>query len=204
MCDLTMDAFRLSCKYRNPAVVLADAVLGQMMEFLTFPEKVAPRPDLSWAVQGDAATRRNLVTSIYLDIDKMEAHNVMLQKKYASMQEDARGESYRTEDAEIILTGYGTCARIARTAVDRLRSQGVKAGLFRPITLFPFPQVQLNKAVKGKKVLVVELSNGQYHDDVRLHLDSAAPVGLCNRMGGNMMAVEDVAAAAKKMLEGHR
>jgi 2-oxoisovalerate ferredoxin oxidoreductase alpha subunit len=204
MCDLTMDAFRLSCKYRNPAVVLADAVLGQMMEFLTFPENVAPRPDLSWAVHGDAATRRNLVTSIYLDIDKMEGHNVMLQKKYASMQADARAECYRTEDADVILTGYGTCARIARTAVDRLRGQGIKAGLFRPITLFPFPGQQLSQVAKDKKLLVVELSNGQYHDDVRLHLDTAVPVGLCNRMGGNMMAVEDVASAAKKMLEGHR
>lgn len=202
MCDLTMSAFVLSFKYRNPAIVLADAVLGQMMEFLTFPEVEAARPKVPWSVQGDAASRKNLVTSIFLDIDKMEEHNRMLQRKYTSMQADARAECYRTEDAHIILTGYGTCARIARTAVDRLRAQGVKAGLFRPITLFPFPEAELNQAACGKKLLVVELSNGQYRDDVRLHLDTAVPVGLCNRMGGNLMAVEDVVRAACAQLEG--
>jgi 2-oxoisovalerate ferredoxin oxidoreductase alpha subunit len=204
MCDLTMRAFAMSCRYRNPAVVLADAVLGQMMEFLTFPEEMAPRPEMSWAVKGDAATRRNLVTSIYLDIDKMEAHNVMLQKKYDSMQADALSESYMVEDAEVVLTGYGTCARIARTAVDRMRSRGIRAGLFRPITLFPFPGRQLKVAAEGRKLLVVELSNGQYCDDVRLHLDTAMAVDQCNRMGGNLMPVEDVVSAAIRAMGGRQ
>jgi 2-oxoisovalerate ferredoxin oxidoreductase alpha subunit len=202
MCDLTMDAFALAFKYRNPAIVLADAVLGQMMEFLTFPKEVRPRPLTPWAVQGDAETRRNVVTSIFLDIDEMERHNIKLQEKYDLMEMDARSESYQVEDADIILTGYGTCSRIARTAVDRLRAKGIKAGLFRPITLFPFPAQELQSAAAGKKLLVVELSNGQYRDDVILHLNGLAKPQLINRMGGNLMSVEDVVKAAASMQEG--
>ncbi|MHC1709471.1 MAG: 3-methyl-2-oxobutanoate dehydrogenase subunit VorB [Methanomassiliicoccales archaeon] len=204
MCDLTMKAFEMAFKYRNPAIVLADAVLGQMMEFLQLPEKESVRPETSsWAVQGDAATRGNLVSSIYLDNELQEQHNWKLQEKYASMQADALSESYLTEDAEIVLTGYGTSSRVARSAVDELRSQGIKAGLFRPLTLFPFPTKGLNEAAKAGKLLVVELSNGQYRDDVLLHLDreKKCDVDLINRMGGNMMKVEDVVLRAKKMLE---
>lgn len=204
MCDLTMKAFEMAFKYRNPAIVLADAVLGQMMEFLQLPEKEASRPETaSWAVQGDAATRGNLVSSIYLDNELQEKHNWMLQEKYASMGEDAVSESYLTDDAEIVLTGYGTSSRVARSAVDTLRSQGVKAGLFRPVTLYPFPTRALNQAARAGKLLVVELSNGQYRDDVLLHLDRelACDVKLVNRMGGNMMKVEDVVLRARKMLE---
>lgn len=204
MCDLTMKAFELAFKYRNPAIVLADAVLGQMMEFLSFPERPAALPEVSsWAVQGDAATRGNLVSSIYLDNELQERHNWMLQDKYASMEADAMAESYLTEDAEILLTGYGTSSRVARSAVDLLRSEGVKAGLFRPMTLYPFPARGLNEAARAGRVLVVELSNGQYRDDVLLHLDRdmSYRVELINRMGGNMMKVEDVVAAARRMLE---
>jgi 2-oxoisovalerate ferredoxin oxidoreductase alpha subunit len=204
MCDLTMKAFELAFKYRNPAIVLADAVLGQMMEFLSFPERPAAIPEVSsWAVQGDAATRGNLVSSIYLDNELQERHNWMLQDKYASMAADAMAESYMTDDAEILLTGYGTSSRVARSAVDALRNEGIKAGLFRPRTLFPFPTRQLNEAARAGRVLVVELSNGQYRDDVLLHLDRDMPckVDLINRMGGNMMKVEDVVAAARRMLE---
>jgi len=204
MCDLTIKAFEMAFKYRNPAIVLADAVLGQMMEFLQLPDKESVRPETSsWSVQGDAATRGNLVSSIYLDNDLQERHNWMLQEKYASMQADALSESYLTEDAEIVLTGYGTSSRVARSAVDELRSLGLKAGLFRPLTLFPFPTKALNEAAIAGKLLVVELSNGQYRDDVLLHLarDQRCDVELINRMGGNMMKVEDVVLRARKMLE---
>jgi len=204
MCDLTMKAFELAFKYRNPAIVLADAVLGQMMEFLELPGKEMPRPDTtSWAVHGDAATRGNLVSSIYLDNDLQERHNWTLQGKYEAMEQDAMAERYLTEDAEIVLTGYGTSSRVARSAVDELRAQGVKAGLFRPVTLFPFPAAELNMAAHSGRVLVVELSNGQYRDDVLLHLDRerGQKVGLVNRMGGNMMRVEDVTRAALGMME---
>ena len=204
MCDLTVRAFELSFKYRNPAIVLADAVLGQMMESLRIPERIAEGPDTSsWAVHGDAATRPNLITSIYLDPDRHERHNQMLQEKYADMQKEASAESYRTEDAEIVLTAYGSSARIARSAVDMLRQEGIKAGLFRPITLSPFPVQQLNAAAAGRRVLVVEMSNGQYRDDVLLHLDRKRDtiVELSNRMGGNLVRVDEVLAAARRMIE---
>lgn len=202
MCDLTVKAFQLAYKYRNPAIVLADAVLGQMMEFLTYPESEWQRPDTSsWAVHGDASTRGNLITSIYLEPELMEKHNQDLQRKFASMQEDAMAELYLVEDAEIILSGYGTSARIARSAVEKLREEGIRAGLFRPLTLYPFPTRQLNESVKGLPVLVVELSNGQYRDDVILHLERPGDVGLLNRMGGNLMKVEDVVAKARTMLK---
>jgi len=203
MCDLTMKAFELAFKYRNPTIVLADAVLGQMMEFLSFPMREVSPPEVSgWAVQGNAETRGNLVSSIYLDNTLQEKHNWMLQEKYASMAQDAMAENYLTEDADIVLTGYGVCARIARSAVDHLRDEGIKAGLFRPMTLFPFPQAQLRRSVHGGQLLVVELSNGQYRDDVLLHLDreNRCQVELINRMGGNMMSVEDVVAKAKQMM----
>ena len=114
----------------------------------------------------------------------------------------AVGDDYLFE--VIVLTGYGSAARIARSAVDRLRSQGVKAGLFRPVTLSPFPERELNSACSGKTVLVVEMSNGQYRDDVLLHLERNRPVniGLVNRMGGNLVKVEAVLDGARKMLEG--
>jgi 2-oxoisovalerate ferredoxin oxidoreductase alpha subunit len=207
MCDLTFRAFSLAFKYRNPVIVLADAVLGQMMESLQLPSAVPPRPETStWAVHGDAETRKNLITSIYLDPDRHEIHNQVLQEKYERMKSEAISESYRTEDADIVLSGYGSSARIARTAVDRLRADGIKAGLFRPITLAPFPTLQMNKAVRDRKVLVVEMSNGQYRDDVLLHLDrcSKADVRLINRMGGNMVKVEDVLRAARSMMEARR
>lgn len=200
MCDLTMRAFELAFRYRTPVVVLADAVLGQMMESLKLPESTLPRPETSsWAVHGDASTRPNLITSIYLDPDRHEQHNLRLQEKYARMKAEARAETYLVEDADIVLTGYGSSSRIARSAVDRLRSEGIRAGLFRPVTLSPFPVEQLNAAVGDRSVLVVEMSNGQYRDDVLLHLDrrSSSEVSLVNRMGGNLVRVEDVIKAAR-------
>jgi 2-oxoisovalerate ferredoxin oxidoreductase alpha subunit len=204
MCDLTMKAFELAFKYRNPAVVLADAFLGQMMEFLTLPERETARPDTAaWAVQGNALTRGNMISSTNLQNDVQEAHNWDLQRKYASMDVEAQAESYLVEDAEIVLTGYGTSARVARSAVDRLRGQGVRAGLFRPLTLFPFPVRELQEAGRSGKMLVVELSNGQYRNDVLLHLDRGitCQVALINRMGGNVMGVEDVVQKGMQMLE---
>jgi 2-oxoisovalerate ferredoxin oxidoreductase alpha subunit len=204
MCDLTMKAFEMAFKYRNPAMILADATLGQVKESLKLPEKEASRPETSsWSVQGDAVTRRNLISSIYLDLELMEKHNEMLQQKYAAMEKEAMFESYLTDDAELVITGYGTSARVARSAVDQLRKEGVKAGLFRPISLMPFPTKGLNQAALGKKVLVAEMSNGQYRDDVLLHLDRdvRTPVRLVNRMGGILIQVEDVLRAARAMIK---
>jgi 2-oxoisovalerate ferredoxin oxidoreductase alpha subunit len=204
MCDLTMKAFEMAFKYRNPAMILADATLGQVMESLKLPEREAQRPETSdWSVQGDLATKGNLISSIFLEPDKMEIHNRHLQEKYAAMQPESMAENYLTEDADIILTGYGTSARVARSAVDQLRSSGIKAGLFRPISLMPFPVELLNRAAAGKKVLVVEMSNGQYMNDVILYLDrkKRTQVRLCNRMGGVLIQVDDVLKAANDLMK---
>ncbi len=204
MCDLTIKAFELAYKYRNPAIVLTDAVLGQVMESLELPSEEAVPPVVSdWAVQGTKETRNNLISSIFLQNDLQEKHNWNLDAKYTAMSADVQSRTYLTDDAEIIITGYGSSARIARSAVDVLREEGLKAGLFRPVTLFPFPEKELQDVVKGKKLLVVELSNGQYRDDVLLHLDRNNPVevALINRMGGMLVTTEQVAAAAKKLLE---
>jgi len=200
MCDLTILAFDLSFKYRNPAVVLADAVLGQMMESIVIPDKVSDIPDTNgWAVKGNKTTKNNLICSIYLDADKQEDHNFLLDKKYNEMKKESRSESYLTKDADIIITGYGTSARIARSAVDALRDKGIKAGLFRPITLHPFPTAELNSCAAGKKIIVVEMSNGQYRDDVILHLNNKENVTLFNRMGGNLPKVADLVRTAEKI-----
>jgi 2-oxoisovalerate ferredoxin oxidoreductase alpha subunit len=204
MCDLTMLAFELSFAYRNPAIVLTDAMLGQMMETLRLPEAELPRPETdTWAVSGTPATRKNLITSIYLDVAQEEAINRTLQDKYARMQVEARAEQYQTDDADVVVIAYGVSSRIARTAVDKLRATGVKASLFRPITLAPFPTAALCAVADGRKLLVVELSCGQFHDDVFFHLAKGlgrvVNVGLLNRMGGALIAVDDVVARVKEL-----
>ncbi|MDI3542284.1 MAG: 2-oxoisovalerate ferredoxin oxidoreductase alpha subunit [Candidatus Methanomethylophilaceae archaeon] len=204
MCDLTMKCFELSTRYRNPALLLADAVLGQMMESLKIPERPMKKEDFSaWCVRGDAKTRGNLICSIYLEPDRHEKHVMALQEKYKSMQVEAMAERYMCEDADLIISAYGSCSRIGKSVVDALRKEGLKAGLFRPITLYPFPHQELNEAVKDKDVLVLELSNGQYRDDLLLNLDTYDNhVELVNRMGGNLISVESAMERAHMMLGG--
>jgi len=204
MCDLTIRAFQLAFAYRTPAIVLADGLQGQMMETLTLPESVWPAPDTSaWAVKGTPETRRNLITSIFLNVQEQGAYNQKLQEKYAVMGREAQHESYLCDDAEVVLLGYGISSRIARTAADALRAMGVKAGLFRPITLNPFPSDALCQTIAGRKALVVELSSGQFRDDVVFHLAKDGKryqeVGLVNSMGGLIVTVEETVEAAKKL-----
>jgi len=141
MGDFGILAFDLADKYRNPVYILTDGFIGQMMEPVEFPEPVNKIPEKTWAVKGTAETVDNLITSIELDPDDLERHNQKLQRKYAIMEEqEQRAEEYRTDDAEIILIGYGIVSRIIHSVVDELREEGVKAGMVRPITLFPFPK----------------------------------------------------------------
>lgn len=201
MCDYTMLAFDLADRYRNPVVVLADGDLGQMMEPLTFPEPVPQVPDRPWAVKGDAATRGNLVTSIFLDFDEMEAHNLKLHRKYLEMQKrEVRVEEYRTEDAAIVLVGYGSVSRTLHGAVDALRQQGLPVGLLRPQTLFPFPAEAIAQlAETARRFLVVEMSTGQMVDDVKLAVNGRRPVDLYFRVGGNPPTLEDVIAQTQRI-----
>lgn len=202
MCDFTMKAFELAFKYRNPAIVLADGVLGQMIESLKFPEKaLAPKIDISWAVNGTAETRPNLITSIFLDFDELGKFNEKLQAKYELIkQNEVDYEEYMTEDASIVLVSYGISSRICRSAVDLARKEGIKVGLFRPKTLFPFPESQLKAlADKGCSFISVEMSNGQMIDDIRLAIGCSRPVELVNRMGGNLIILDKIMDKIRKI-----
>ncbi|MFA6931545.1 MAG: 3-methyl-2-oxobutanoate dehydrogenase subunit VorB [Lentisphaeria bacterium] len=196
MCNATIKAFELADKWRIPVYVLADGVLGQMIEPLRFPEKAyQPKPDNSWAVAATPETRKNLVTSIFLDFDRLEAFNNHLQKKHAAIEaEEVLFEEQKTDDADIILVAYGISARICKSAMEHARAQGLKVGLFRPKTLFPFPKKQLQKLATrpGVSFISVEMSNGQMADDVRLAIQCARPVELVNRLGGNLLTLDQV------------
>ena len=202
MCDFTRKAFDLAFKWRTPVYVLADGVLGQMIEPFTFPEEaVTPTVDESWAVAGTAATRKNLVTSIFLNFDQLEQFNNYLQDKYAKIAAaEQQCETLKCDDADIILVAYGISSRIAKTAMDTARAQGAKVGVFRPITLNPFPKDALTAlAANGnRKFVCVEMSNGQMADDVRLAINCSRPVSLVNRLGGNLITLDQVMEGISK------
>jgi 2-oxoisovalerate ferredoxin oxidoreductase alpha subunit len=194
MCDFTIKGFDLAFKYRNPAVILADGVLGHMIEPLNFPDTaIEPVIDTSWAVCGNQETRGNLVTSIDLDFKELEEHNFKLQSKYDRIREnEVEYEPYRTEDADVILVSYGISSRIAKSAVDAARMEGVRAGLFRPISLFPFPSEELKAlAERGCSFISVEMSNGQMRDDIRLATE-CKDVALVSRYGGNLIGRDQI------------
>jgi 2-oxoisovalerate ferredoxin oxidoreductase alpha subunit len=202
MCDFTIKAFELAFKYRNPAIVLADGVLGQMIESLEFPKTaIVPDIDTSWAVNGTVETRHNLITSIFLDFDELGRFNEKLQAKYELIrQNEVDFEEYLTDDASIILVSYGISSRICKSAVDLARQEGIKVGLFRPRTLFPFPEAQLKAlAEKGCSFISVEMSNGQMRDDISLAIGCSKPVKLVNRMGGNLITLEQIMDEIRKV-----
>jgi 2-oxoisovalerate ferredoxin oxidoreductase alpha subunit len=202
MCDFTMKAFELAFKYRNPAVVLADGVLGQMIESLKFPKKATvPEIDTTWAVNSTVETRPNLITSIFLDFDELGRFNEKLQAKYELIrQNEVDCEEYLTDDASIILVSYGISSRICRSATDLARQEDIKVGLFRPKTLCPFPEAQLKAlAEKGCSFISVEMSNGQMRDDIRLSTGCSQPVELVNRMGGNLITLDQIMDKIRKV-----
>jgi pyruvate/2-oxoacid:ferredoxin oxidoreductase alpha subunit len=194
MADLTTLAFDLADKYRNPVIVLADGCVGQMMEPVVFadPRPVPPPPE--WAVTGTAETRRNMLTSLYIETDLAEEHLLKLQEKYRDAERnETRAECWRTDDAEIVLVGYGIVGRILKAVVELGRARGMKLGLLRPITLFPFPSRMLRGlAERAKAFVAVELSTGQMVDDVRLAIEGRRPVEFFCRFGGNMPSAEDL------------
>ena len=202
MCDLTVLAFDLADEYHIPVYVMADGVIGQMMESLTLPEPVEAKRKLpDWSLD-PTKDRNNMVTSIFLKHDKLEEVNIALQEKYKLIEkQEQRVEEYLMKDAEIVFVAYGICARLAHSAIDVLREKGIKAGMIRPITLFPFPADALNKAKKKAKLfLSVELSCGQMIDDVRLALECSVPVKLINRMGGNIPTIDELVDRSLKAI----
>ena len=194
MADLTALAFDLADAYRNPAVVLADGFIGQMMEPLELEYHAPELPEKPWAVCGTPETRKNLVSSIYLEPDVLEAHVRKLEAKYVRAQRlEPRHETFEVDGAEVLLVGYGITSRVLRSAVEMGRREGLKVGLFRPITLWPFPtQALLEASARVHKILVVELSNGQMLEDVRLAVNGKVPVEFYGRTGGNVPSVEEV------------
>ncbi len=202
MCDMTMKAFELAQKYRNPVYVLTDGVLGQMVEPLQFPEKaIEPTIDSSWAIAGTPETSGNFISSIELDFDILEKNNIRLQEKFASMAVEADWEEYLVDDADVIMVAHGISSRIAKSAAENARAENIKAGVVRLKTLFPFPAEPLKKlAAKANKpvFVAVEMSNGQMIDDVRLAIECARPVLLSNRMGGNVITAEEILVTVRE------
>jgi 2-oxoisovalerate ferredoxin oxidoreductase alpha subunit len=195
MADLTSLAFDLADKYRNPVVLLADAAIGQMMEPVQFAPAAHLGPGKPWAVQGTPETRRNLISSIFLDPDLLEEHIQKLEAKYRRAEHDeVRFETWCCDDAEVILVGYGIVARILKAVAVQARRQGARVGLLRPITLYPFPSRVLHSLAAGRSFCVVELStgHGQMLDDVRLAIEGRAPIEFYGRSGGNLPEVGEL------------
>jgi pyruvate/2-oxoacid:ferredoxin oxidoreductase alpha subunit len=192
MVSLTALAFDLADKYRNPVFLLADGYIGQMMEPAEFPAVAQEHRQPAWAVAGTRETRGNAITSIHLEPDELEKHNLELEAKYQEVEKtEVRAELFRTEGAETILVGYGIVARILKAVA----AQRPGVGVLRPITLYPFPVAECQKlARQARRFVVVELSNGQLVEDVRLALNGACPVEFYHRQGGNVPSAEEVGA----------
>jgi pyruvate/2-oxoacid:ferredoxin oxidoreductase alpha subunit len=194
MADLTALAFDLADRYRNPAFLVADGFIGQMMEPVSLPLAVATPPERPWAVLGTPETRPNLVSSIYLAHEDLENHVRKLEAKYdLARAREVRFEEYLTEDAEILLIGYGIVSRIVKRAVGLCRARGMRVGLLRPISLWPFPEERVH-ALAGKVdgILTVELSTGMMVEDVRLAARERCPVGFYGRQGGMVPSAEEI------------
>jgi len=199
MCDFTYKAFALAEKYRIVVFILSDAYIGQMMEPVSLPKQIQKNPRKDWAVYADAESRANVITSIHMNIDKQSGHNINLQKKYKTIEEnEVEYEEYQVEDAEYIFIAYGICSRVCHTSVQHLRNQGIKIGLLRPKTLFPYPVKRLQQLAKQvKKMMVVEMSNGQMCEDVKLAVEHKIPVSLYNWMGGKVPSNEELIERVK-------
>ncbi|NOZ24745.1 MAG: 3-methyl-2-oxobutanoate dehydrogenase subunit VorB [Nitrospirae bacterium] len=192
---LTMKAFDRADEYRNPVMLLADGVLGQMMEPFVPTEYVPPAlPAKDWVLDGCRGRPPRVIKSLYLGDGKLEMQNMKLQGKYQRMkQEDVMYEAYMVDDAEVVLVAFGIAARVCLSAVKSLRKGGRRVGLFRPVTLFPFPEEQINDLARmGKRFLVAELNLGQMVDDVRLAADGLSEVRFYGRSGGSMITVEEL------------
>ena len=196
MFDYTIKAFDLADKYRNPAVIMTDGYVGQMMEPLEIDYREITPPAKPWAVKGTRETRKNLISSIYLTPDLLEQHIRHLEAKYKTIAEsEALYETYMADDAEILLVGHGIVSRVLRSTVVMARAQGMKAGLFRPITLWPFPSKELAKAAeRAACIMTVELSTGQMVEDVKLAVNGRVPVEFYGRVGGNVPSAEEINA----------
>lgn len=209
MADFVDLAFELAFKYRNPAMILSDGVIGQMMEKVVLPPMKPRRTEeqikeeCPWATFGRSGGRNpNILTSLELKPEIMEERNIRLQEKYQQIRDtEVRYETQQCDDADYIIVSFGSAARIGEKAVELAREEGIKAGLFRPITLWPFPSKQLLEVAKGKKgILVSEINAGQMVEDVRLAINGAHPVEHFGRLGGIVPEPEEIVKALKDKL----
>lgn len=184
--DLTYKAFDLADEYRIPVMILGDGMMGQMMEPVEMPPFLKKLPKKEWALRGAGKGKSRFLRSLLLDVHELEEHNWKLFRKYEKItRKEVRFEEYETADAQMVVVAYGTAARIAKGAVKRLREQGIRVGLFRPVTLWPFPSMDLARIARAaKQVLVFEMSMGQMVEDVKMALDGRVPVDLYGRPGG--------------------
>jgi 2-oxoglutarate ferredoxin oxidoreductase subunit alpha len=206
MADFVDLAFELAFKYRNPVLILSDGAIGQMMEKVYLsPQKERLKEFANWATTGKPETRaRNIITSLDLDPNGQEIFNHKLQEKYKVIREkEVRYEEFQTEDADYLFVAYGTSARVCQKSVQIARSQGIRVGLLRPITLFPFPTKRINElAGKVKGILSVEMSAGQMVEDVLLAVNGKIPVGHFGRLGGIVTTPEEVVENLKSIIIG--
>ena len=204
-CNLMMKAFDVADKYRNPVMVLGDGMIGQMMEPVVFPDTSEVRlPEKPWATTGNEGRKSNLISSIILDPEELDAHNWRLQEKYNRIREnEVMYEVAHGDDSEWFLVAYGTVARICRKVMEQARKNGVKVGLIRPITLWPFPDKAFKDVVhKAKGFLCVEMSTGQMVEDVRLAVNGKAPVYFYGRTGGAVPNPKSVEKRLYEMISG--
>lgn len=195
MANLTLCGFALADQYRMTAMILADGTMGQMMEPVSFEQPPLQEVEKPWAVRGTENMRpHNIINSLYLVPEELERKNVERFARYAEIEKKkARCEEYHVEDADIIVVGFGIAARVAKSAVDAARAQGIRVGLIRPITLWPFPKEALYRAAThAKRFISVELSMGQMVEDISLAIHCKAPVDLCFRTGGMIPSPEQV------------
>ncbi len=209
MADFVDLAFELAFKYRNPVMILSDGVIGQMMEKVVLPPMKRRRTmeeieeQCPWATTGRKNLRKNnILTSLELRSEEMEKKNIALQKKYSAIRaSETRSEELHTDDADYLIVAFGSAARISKNAIDEAREDGIRVGMFRPITLWPFPEKELMAAADGKKgVLVVEINAGQMLDDVKLTLGKDIPILHCGRMGGIIPEPDEIVEALKNLI----
>lgn len=206
MADFVDLGFELAFKYRNPALILTDGLIGQMMEKVELPEQKEriTEFDQSWVTTGKTKDReRNIITSLNLDPDRQYEHNLKLQAKYEAMEQDVMFEKFNCDDADFLLVAYGSSARICQKTVAMARGNGKKVGLLRPITLFPFPSAEIARlARRVKAMMAVELSAGQMVEDVKLAVNGKVPVSHYGMVGGKIHSPDDVYKAMEEKYIG--
>jgi 2-oxoglutarate ferredoxin oxidoreductase subunit alpha len=201
--DLIIEAFDLADKYSQPVTVIADGMIGQIMEPVEFPALKEPvRPERPWALTGAKGRKKNVITSLFLGAQNLERENIRLQKIIDEIRvNEVRYTEYMMDGAEIVLVAYGTAGRIVQTAVKQARAEGIPAGLFRPISMFPFPYDRLDEiADSAQQILVVELSAGQMIEDVRLATRCRIPISFFGKMGGVVPLPDDVLDEIRKLV----